>query len=138
MANWKWFSKAHQAMFRLSGGRVGAKLAGLDMVIIDTIGRKSGQVRSVPIACYPYKGDVTVVASNNGLDTDPNWWLNLKHTPEVNIQLGKERYRARAEEMLGEERDAFWPQIITINPKQDAHQKKSTRLLPIIRFRRVS
>ena len=81
MANWKWFTKLHTTVFKISGGRIGARLAGIDMVIIDTIGRKTGKVRTVAVACYPYEQDVAVAASNNGQDVDPLWFKNLQAHP---------------------------------------------------------
>ncbi len=92
MADWKLFSKVHQFVYRISKGRVGARLAGIDMVVIHCIGRKSGLGRPTPIACYPYGNNVAVVASNNGADKDPVWWLNLKAHPEVDVQLGKRNF----------------------------------------------
>ena len=114
MANWQWFGKLHLKVFRATGGRVGASLAGIKMVMVDTIGRKSGLVRTIPIACYPYEEDITVVASNNGSDKDPIWWLNLQANPNVELQVGRKRYQAIAEQLSDEERDKHWPQIVKL------------------------
>lgn len=138
MANWSWFMRAHRKVFELTGGRVGAKLAGLDMIFVSTIGRRTGAVHTVPIACYPHEGDVLVVASNNGQDADPMWWKNLKAHPEVDAQLGTVRMRVRAEEVTGAEREALWRIIVQKNPIQARHQKNTSRLLPVVRLRRTS
>lgn len=135
MANYKLFGKLHLALFRLTGGRIGGRASGIDMVMLDTIGRKSGLTRTVPIACYPYDGDITVVASNNGSDKDPVWWLNLKANPKIELQLHTQRYLAVAEQLSDSERDAHWPEIIKINPTQIRHQRRSSRKLPVIRLR---
>ncbi|NRB42967.1 MAG: nitroreductase family deazaflavin-dependent oxidoreductase [Pseudomonadales bacterium] len=116
MADWKGFSRAHNLLFKCSGGRLGAKLAGLDMAIIDTIGRKSGQIRPAPAVCYPYKDNVVVVASNNGGEKDPVWWLNLKSKPQVNVHLGKQTLEIIAIELHDEDRENIWADIININP----------------------
>lgn len=137
MADWKVFSKVHQFIYRASGGRVGARLAGIDMVVIHCVGRKSGLSRPTPIACYPYRNGVAVVASNNGGDRDPVWWLNLKATPRVQVQLGRERFEVQAEEILGEERDRLWPEIVRLNPAQQSHQDHTARKLPVIYLRRT-
>lgn len=138
MANWLWFSKWHTRVFHLTGGRIGASLAGIDMVLVDTIGHKSGLLRTTPIACYPYQGDVVVSASNNGQDMDPAWWLNMQAKPDIEIQLGTQRYKARAEEITGAEREALWQIIIKQNPPQAHHQKKTTRLIPLVRLRKIA
>lgn len=135
MANWKRFTRLHTWIFRRSGGRLGASLAGIPMVFIDTIGRKSGLVRTVPVACLRREGELIAVASNNGQDKDPDWWLNLKARPEVEVQLGTERYRARAEEVSGADREALWPEIVRANPMQKRHQAHTSRVLPVVRLR---
>ena len=137
MADWKLFSKVHQFVYRISKGRVGARLAGIDMVVIHCIGRKSGLGRPTPIACYPYGNNVAVVASNNGADKDPVWWLNLKAHPEVDVQLGRETFRVVAEEIVGQAREDFWPEIVRLNPTQQRHQDHTSRVLPVIYLRRV-
>ena len=53
MGNWEWFTKFHRAVYRRSGGRLGAKLMGLHMVLLTTTGRKSGRPRTIPLACFP-------------------------------------------------------------------------------------
>ena len=137
VADWKLFSKVHQFVYRISKGRVGARLAGIDMVVIHCIGRKSGLGRPTPIACYPYGNNVAVVASNNGADKDPVWWLNLKAHPEVNVQLGRETFRVVAEEIVGQAREDLWPEIVRLNPTQQRHQDHTSRVLPVIYLRRV-
>jgi len=137
MADWKIVTIVHRTIFRWSGGRVGAKLGGIDMAVIDSVGRKTGKIRTVPIACYPYQGSVAVVASNNGGDSDPAWLLNLRAHPEVDIQLGQQRYQVKAEELSNEEMEKLWPKIIRINPRQSIYRKQSRRKLPVVYFRRL-
>jgi deazaflavin-dependent oxidoreductase (nitroreductase family) len=132
MANWKTFTKVHNFLFKVSGGRLGARLGGLDMAIMHTIGRKSGQVRPAPAACYPYKDAVVVVASNNGGEKDPVWWLNLKAQPEIEVHLGKKVYTAVARELVGQEREVFWPEIERINPRQKTYAEMTERVLPVV------
>lgn len=136
MANWLWFTKLHTKVFRLTGGRIGSNLAGIDIVFVDTVGRKTGQIRTLPIACYAYEDDIIISASNNGQDTDPVWWLNLQAQPEVEIQRGTKRYRVRAEEITGNERAAAWQVVIKKNPVQAHHQQKTQRLIPLVRLRK--
>ncbi len=132
MANWKWFGKVHIALYKSSGGRLGARLGGIDIALIDTIGRKSGQIRPVVLACYPYKEGVVVVGSNNGQPNDPVWWLNLQKVPEVNVCVGTHSFAAIAQELVGDEREAFWPTITRINPRQKQYAKMTSRILPVI------
>ena len=78
MANWAWVTKVHRAIYQKTDGRVGARLAGLPMCLLTTVGRKSGLPRTLPLACFPDGDDLIIVASNNGQEHDPAWWLNLR------------------------------------------------------------
>ena len=110
-------------------------MGGIEILLVDTIGRKTGRVRTVALACYPYGDDVAVVASNNGSDRDPVWWLNLQAQPVVNVQRGRRRCEAKAERLSVDEKEAFWPEIIASNPRQANYRERSSRDLPVIVFR---
>ena len=137
MANWKNFSKVHKSLYRLTNGMIGARMGGLDMALVDTIGRKSGEARTIPIACYRYKDSIVISASNNGLAKNPVWYLNLKENPRVTVQLGRERFQANAEDVTGEERDALWETVTQLNPLQAEHQAKTDRLIPLVWLKRI-
>ncbi len=62
---------------------MGARMGWIDVVLVETIGRKTGKKRTVPIACYPYKDSVVVSASNSGSDKNPAWYLNMMAHPDV-------------------------------------------------------
>jgi len=136
MANWKYFSKVHKAVYRLTNGFIGSRLEGVDMALVSITGRKSGLVRTTPIACYQYKDSIAVSASNNGLDKNPLWYLNLKAEPEAEIQFRNSRYRASAVELTGDDREQLWQSVIKLNPKQAEHQSATKRIIPLIWFKR--
>ncbi|MEM1154857.1 MAG: nitroreductase family deazaflavin-dependent oxidoreductase [Pseudomonadota bacterium] len=135
--NWKYFGRAHKWLYRISGGRYGAKMGWIDVALVTTIGRKSGKVRTVPIACYPYRDSVAVSASNSGMETHPAWYLNMKAEPRVTVQLGKEQFPAIAEEVPMEERDSLWQTVIKINKHQGEYRESVTREIPLVWFRRL-
>lgn len=134
---WKYFGEAHKALYKISGGRLGARMAGIDVVLVDTIGRKSGRVRTVPIACYPYRDSVAVSASNGGQDTNPAWYLNMRANPRVSVQLGRERFEAIAEEVPEQEREALWQKVVEINPQQLRYLEQTGRRIPLVWLRRI-
>ncbi|MEH6634030.1 MAG: nitroreductase family deazaflavin-dependent oxidoreductase [Halioglobus sp.] len=138
MFNWKYFGKAHKAVYKLSGGRFGARMGWIKVVLVDTVGRKTGKLRTVPIACYPYKDSVVVSASNSGQEKHPAWYLNMKAHPQVTVQLGKERYKAIAEDVPEEDRAALWPKIVEINKHQGEYLEQVERKIPLVWFRRES
>jgi deazaflavin-dependent oxidoreductase (nitroreductase family) len=137
MFNWKYFGKAHKVLYRLSGGRYGARMGWIKVALIDTKGRKTGKQRTVPIACYPYRGSIVVSASNSGQESHPAWYLNMQANPQVTVQLGRERYAAVAEDVPEEEREELWPKIVEMNKHQGEYLDKVTRKIPLVWFRRV-
>ena len=136
MLSWKHFGKLHGFLYRVTGGRFGASMGSIDVVLVETIGRKSGLPRTVPIACYPYRDSVAVSASNSGKDTHPAWYLNMQANPGVRVLLGKEHYAAIAEDVPDEEREALWASIIQINQHQAGYIEKTGRKIPLVWFRR--
>lgn len=136
MFNWKYFGRVHKLLYKLSGGRYGARMGWIKVALVDTTGRKTGKQRTVPIACYPYRDSVVVSASNSGQETHPAWYLNMRANPEVTVQLGKERYQAVAEDVAEEEREALWRKIVEINKHQSEYLDKVQRKIPLVWFRR--
>ncbi len=137
MANWSWFTKLHRAVYEKTDGRLMARLAGIDMLLLTTTGRKSGAKRTLPLACFRDGDTLVIVASNNGQDHDPAWWLNLKARPEAEVRLGRERFRARAELATGSERERLWPWLEQRNPAYRRYAGKTSREIPVVVLRRV-
>jgi deazaflavin-dependent oxidoreductase (nitroreductase family) len=136
--NWDWFARIHRAVYERTGGRLMARLAGMDMLLLTTRGRKSGQPRTLPLACFPDGDRLVVVASNAGQDTDPAWWLNLKANPEAEVQFGRERFRVRARAAAGAERERLWPWLKQRNPMYARYEKKTARDIPVVVLERVA
>ncbi len=136
--NWKFFGKFHTLLYRASGGRLGARMGWIDVALVSVVGRKTGKLRTVPIACYPYRDSVAVSASNSGLDSHPAWYLNMRANPEVDVQIGREQFRAVAEEVPDEERDALWKSIVEIKHHQADYLGKTQRQIPLLWFRRLA
>ena len=135
--DWKYFGKVHSLLYRLSGGRLGARMGWIDVALVEVVGRKSGKLRTVPIACYPHRDSVVVSASNSGMERHPAWYLNMKANPEVMVQLGRERFAAVAEEVPEEEREALWEKIVKINKHQGEYLSNTERRIPLVYLRRV-
>src|SRR6478736_4169585 len=90
----------HRGLLKISGGRIGWKAGGMPVVELTTIGRKTGQPRSVMLTSPVQEGTtIVVVASRGGDDTNPAWFLNLTANPDVEVALAgapKQKMRARA------------------------------------------
>ncbi len=137
MANYEWFTKLHRALYRRTGGRLGSRMMGLDMLLLTTIGRNSGRERTIPLACFPNDGDLVVVASNNGQDHHPAWWRNLEKNPDAHVRFGREQYRVRAIRARGEERNRLWPWVKQLNSRYAEYEKMTSREIPVVVLRRV-
>ena len=137
MFNWKYFGKIHRVLYRLSGGRLGSRMGWIDVVLVDTIGRKSGKVRTVPIACYPYKDSVVVSASNSGQEVHPAWYLNMQANSQVSVQLGRERFEAIAEDVPPEDRSALWEKVVKINRHQGEYLAHTHREIPLVWLKKI-
>ena len=135
--DWKYFGKLHSLLYRLSGGRFGARMGWIDVALVEVVGRKSGKLRTVPIACYPHRDSVVVSASNSGMERHPAWYLNMQANPEVTVQLGRERFAAVAEEVPDEEREALWEKIVKINKHQGEYLSNTERRIPLVYLRPV-
>ena len=135
--DWKHFGRIHKYLYKFSGGRWGARMGWIDVALVEMTGRKSGKLRTVPLACYPYRDSVVVSASNSGKETHPAWYLNLRDNPAVTVQLGRERFEAEAVEVPAGEREALWEQVVKLNKHQGEYLANTRREIPLVWFRRL-
>ena len=132
-----WVTRIHRGVYRSTGGRVGARLNGLDMVLLTTTGRKSGQPRTLPLACLRDGDDWIVVASNGGQDFHPAWWLNLQANPRAQAQLGRETRSIVAHEATDDDRARLWPLLKQQNSAYTKYEKKTDRRIPVVVLRKA-
>jgi deazaflavin-dependent oxidoreductase (nitroreductase family) len=130
-----WVTRIHRAVYERSGGRLGARLAGLEMVLLTTTGRKSGLPRTLPLACFRDGDDWIVVASNDGQDHHPAWWHNLRADPRARARLGREVRDVVAHEAEGAERERLWPWLEQQNPAYARYARKTERRIPVVVLR---
>ena len=125
----------HTALYRRSGGRFGGRFRGAPCLLLTVTGRKTGQPRTAPLMYGRDGDDYIIVASKGGMDTSPAWWLNLRSNPVAEIEVGAERRRVTAEQVEGEERERLWRLMAQLYPPYDAYQRKTTRVIPVVRLR---
>ena len=135
-----WFVHAawrvHRALNRLSGGRAlwtTSNKRGWGALRLTTIGRKSGQERSVIIG-YLEDGPNLVVLAMNGWDEGhPSWWLNLEAHPDAVVRLAGQHGRpVRAFPVAGEERDRLWQRWVAVEPRLDGYAGQRSTETPVI------
>lgn len=128
--------RGHAAIFRATGGRVGGRIPGLpSLLLLETVGAKSGKRRTTPLVYMADGDDFVVVASKGGFPSNPGWLYNLRAHPETQIQIGGERIRVRAHEATDEERARIWPRAVEYNPHWGRYERRTERKIPVVFLR---
>jgi deazaflavin-dependent oxidoreductase (nitroreductase family) len=124
--------------FRANQGNVGGQMAGMPLLLLTTTGNKSGRTLTKPLA-YTKDGDrLFVIASFAGSPHNPAWFCNLEANPTVTVEVGAERFQARARITGGEERERLFKlQADKIAIFHD-YQKKTTRQIPVVVLERLN
>lgn len=126
-------SAANAWVYRLSGGRVGGKFrGGAPVMLLTTIGRKSGRHRTAPLLYLRNDDDVIVVASQAGMSRHPVWFLNLEANPEVEVEIGSERTKMIARRASDEEKAGLWPKLVAMYPDYGQYQRRTEREIPVV------
>jgi deazaflavin-dependent oxidoreductase (nitroreductase family) len=133
----EWFWRAHLRLYQWSGGRIGASLMGLPVLLLTTTGRKTGQPRTSPLMYLPRGDDFVVIASYLGEPRHPFWWTNLVASPSATVQIGSRRYRVKAREADGKEREDLWKAVTAKTPDYDEYQKRTSRRIPVVVLERI-
>ena len=125
--------RGHARLYRATGGRVGGDLPGLPkLLLLDTVGAKSGKLRTTPLVYMPHGSDFLVVASKGGYPKDPGWMHNLRAHPDTTVQIGRERIHVRAREATPAERDRLWPEAAEYNRAWGQYRERTTREIPLV------
>jgi deazaflavin-dependent oxidoreductase (nitroreductase family) len=118
--------------FRANKGQVGGVWEGRPLLLLTTIGAKSGQRRTNP-TMYLREGDrLFVFASRGGGPTNPDWYHNLLAHPDVTVEIGDQTYPAIAKPVTGAERDQIYARWAEQYPQFREYQEKTSRIIPVI------
>lgn len=128
----KLFMALHVWLYRLSGGKLGGTMRGFKVLLLTTIGRKSGKTYTTPLGRFDHEGGYIIVASNAGQPTHPAWYYNLKSNPHVTVQVLDQVIPATAEVLSGEARAQAWRQVIATAPSYADYEKRTSREIPLI------
>jgi deazaflavin-dependent oxidoreductase (nitroreductase family) len=114
-----------------SGGAEGTELQGKPVILLTTIGAKTGKIRKTPLMRVEHGGEYAVVASLGGAPKNPVWYYNLKAHPRVELQDGLVANDYEAREVFGDEKAAWWERAVAAWPDYANYQTKTDRQIPV-------
>jgi F420H(2)-dependent quinone reductase len=121
-----------------SGGRDGTELQGKPVILLTTIGAKTGKIRKTPLMRVEHDGEYAVVASLGGAPKNPVWYYNVKKNPRVELQDGSTSGDYEAREVFGDEKAAWWERAVEAWPDYANYQAKTDRQIPVFVLTPVS
>lgn len=133
------FGDEHVRRYRETGGNEGYDWRdGTTILLLTTVGRRSGKPRTMPLIFRADDdGRPVVVASKGGAPQHPEWYRNLKANPEAEVQIKDEVFSAIARDAQGDEREALWARMAEVWPDYDDYQTKTERVIPVVVLERV-
>lgn len=133
MSTWtKTWGRANTFLFQITNGRLGSRLGKQAVLLLHTVGRKSGKSYTTPLSYYREGGNYLIVASNWGKEIAPDWFHNLMGHPRTTIQVKDATFQVEAREASREEYPRLWEIVTRQNAQYLAYQKALTRRIPIV------
>jgi len=127
------FLAVHQWVYEKTDGRIGRSLGGRPMLLLRTVGAKTGKPRTSALLYIRDGDNYVVVGSTGGGPKHPGWFHNVRANPDVEIQAGRERMPVHAREATDEERPALWDRANAVNGGQyDVYQSHTERRIPVV------
>ncbi len=132
------FNKQIIEEFRANGGKVSGQFAGAPLLLLTTLGAKSNQPRINPLVYSKDGNNIVIIASKAGAPTNPDWYYNILAHPEVTVEVGTERFQARAVVPERQERDRIFNQVVTQMPGFAEYQRNTSRIIPVVVLERTA
>jgi len=127
------WSRLHARLYRWTRGRFLPRwFHGAPVMLLETVGRKSGRRRCNPVLYLRDERNLVVLAANAGADRTPAWWLNLRAAGEGTAVIRGERRRVRPRIITGDERDRLWRRFVEIYPQAEIYTRFTDRPLPLV------
>lgn len=123
--------------FRANNGNVSGPMEGMPVLLLTMTGAKTGRTLTRPL-CYSRDGDqIVIIASYGGSPRNPPWYHNLLANPVVTVEVGTEKFKARAAESSGAERQRLFDAQAQLMPFFNDYQKKTKRQIPVLTLTRL-
>ncbi|MEZ0110466.1 deazaflavin-dependent oxidoreductase (nitroreductase family) [Catenulispora sp. EB89] len=125
------FSRDQVELYESSGGTEGTENQGKPVIVLTSVGAKSGKLRKTPLMRVEHDGEYAVVASLGGAPKHPVWYYNVTANPHVELQDGPAKKDYQAREVHDEEYEAWFDRAVAVWPDYAEYQKKTSRKMPI-------
>jgi deazaflavin-dependent oxidoreductase (nitroreductase family) len=119
------------ALYERSGGTEGTTMRGMPVIVLTSVGAKSGKIRKTPLMRVEHEGEYAVVASLGGAPKHPVWYYNLKANPQVELQDGPAKQDMVAREIAGDEKARWWARSVAAFADYAGYQEKTDREIPV-------
>lgn len=133
----KTLSKLHSIAYRATGGMIGRRLVGNDMLLLTTKGAKTGSDHTVPLLYLRDGHRLIVVASYGGRNHHPQWYLNLVANPRATVRIGRSVERVEASTMGPDDRARWWPRVVEAFGDYATYQSRTEREIPLVWLERT-
>ena len=117
--------------YEASGGSTAGDLNGMSVIVLTSVGAKTGKLRKTALMRVEHGGEYAVVGSLGGAPKNPVWVYNLRKNPHVELQDGPEKHDYQARETSGEERELWWKRAVEAFPPYAEYQRKTGRVIPV-------
>ena len=130
-------SGAHAGVYRATGGKLFGRMGKSPILLLNTVGRKTGRKRTTPLLYVMDGEDFVIIASKGGAATHPAWYLNLRANPDVTVEIGDREVQVEAGVADPEEKARLWEKMVEMYPTYDDYQRKTEREIPLLVLRPV-
>ena len=127
----KGLTKLHTLLYNKFSGRFLGTFLGNPICMITAVGRRTGNLRTIPLLTIPYEDDYILVASSGGAPSHPAWYYNLINDPRIEITVNSKTFAAHAKKLSDDEKESIWPFIIKACPFYEEYRQKTTRNIPV-------
>jgi F420H(2)-dependent quinone reductase len=118
-------------LYESSGGTEGTTLHGRPVIIVTSLGARSGKIRKTPLMRVEREGRYLLVASQGGAPKHPTWYFNLRHHPVIELQDGPVKQEMTVREITGDEKAVWWERAVAAFPNYADYQRKTDREIPV-------
>jgi deazaflavin-dependent oxidoreductase (nitroreductase family) len=125
------WARENAELYMQSGGTQGIEMKGKPVILLTTVGAKSGKLRKTPLMRVTHDGEYAVVASLGGAPKNPVWYYNIAAHPRVELQDGTAHGDYDAREVFGDEKALWWQRAVEVWPDYAEYQRNTDREIPV-------